>query len=144
MLGCWLGFYVYQNEQIQKIVGFEKTHFEIVIDQFDGVNFSGFVLDDKNSGGMDGTGKIIGRRSGNLVFFEKHMPENSQIINIHGERKNMDFKHPIIYYSGKFLENKCEISGSWKFKRKLEFLFGFIPLYYRPGQGTWKMTLKTE
>jgi hypothetical protein len=144
MLGNWNGFYKYRNEKIQKIVGFEKTDFEIIIDKFDGVNFSGKVKDDEKTGGMNESGEIVGKILNNKISFEKSMPKNSQIINTKGERKITDKKHPIIYYCGTLSEDKTEIIGNWKFKRKLGFILGFIPVIFRPGNGSWKMSLKTE
>lgn len=144
MLGSWKGFYKYENEKIQKIIGYEKTEFEINIDDFDGLNFSGKVNDDLKTGGMQETGKIVGKITNSKVSFEKSMPKNSLIINTKGDRKQTERKHPTIYYCGTLSSDKTEITGIWYFKRKLGFLFGFIPIIFRPGKGTWKMILKTE
>ena len=144
MLGNWNGFYLYKNEKIEKLVGFDKTNFEIIIDKFDGRNFSGIVKDDEKTGGMKETGKIIGSLVHNKIYFEKFMPRNYQIINPKGERKQNDKKHPTIYYFGILSENKTEIIGKWKFKRKLGIVFGLIPVIFRPGSGTWKMNLTAK
>jgi hypothetical protein len=141
MLGNWEGFYKYENEKIQKVVGYEETEFEIIIDDFDGRNFSGKVKDDEKTGGMKEIGIIAGEILNNKVIFEKYMPKNN-IINTKGERRQLDKKHPKIYYSGTLSENKTEIIGTWKFKKKLGFLLGIIPIIYRPANGSWKMNLK--
>lgn len=141
MLGNWKGSYKYGNEKIQKIIGYSETEFEIIIDKFDGKNFSGKVIDDEETGGMKETGEIIGRIENNKIFFEKLMPKNYQ-INVNGERKRTEEKHPKIYYSGKLSENGNKFEGNWKFNKRLVFLFYIFPIIYRPGKGTWKMELK--
>lgn len=142
MLGKWKGYYTFENERIQKIVGFEKTYFEIVIKQFDGINFDGIVNDDIKFGGMKETGKITGKIIKNVISFKKLMPKKNQINSI-GIRKKLEGKHPTLYYYGTLSENKTEIIGTWKFKRRLSFLFVIIPIIFRPGNGTWKMNLYT-
>ena len=140
MLGNWNGYYKFKNERIQQAIGFEKTNFEIIIEKFDGINFTGIVNDDIKTGGMAETGKIIGKITNNKISFQKLMPINNQ-INLQGERQNIDRKHPTLYYYGTLSENKTEIIGTWKFKRKIGLLFGIIPILFRPGNGSWKMEL---
>lgn len=41
MIGHWKGYYKFEKERIQKMIGLEKNYFEITIEKFDGVNFSG-------------------------------------------------------------------------------------------------------
>ncbi|MDI9256756.1 MULTISPECIES: hypothetical protein [Flavobacterium] len=142
MLGNWKGSYCYENDRIRKIIGYDQTEFEIVIEEFDGKTFSGKVTDDEKSGGMKETGKIIGRIENDEIYFEKSMPKNCQIININGDRKYSEKSHPIIYYSGKFSDNGNGFEGNWKFKKRLGFLFYVIPIIYSPGKGTWKMEPK--
>ena len=140
MLGNWKGYYNFENERIQKLIGFEKTNFEILIENYDGINFSGIVNDDVKTGGMEETGKIIGKIENTNISFEKLMPKHNQ-INSNGDRKNVEGKHPTLYYFGTLSENKTEIIGTWKFKKRIGFLFGIIPIYFRPGNGSWKMNL---
>lgn len=141
MLGNWKGFYKFDNEKIQKIIGHNETEFEIIIDKFDGKKFSGKVSDDEKTGGMKETGEIIGKIENNEIYFEKLMPKNYQ-IHINGERERLERKHPTIYYFGKLSNDGKKIEGSWKFKKRLGFLFHLIPIIYNPGNGTWKMELK--
>jgi hypothetical protein len=84
MIGHWKGHYTFEKEQIQKMIGFEKTYFEITIEKFDGVNFSGTVNDDIATGGMEETGKIIGKVENNKISFQKLMPigKNGQIDHL--------------------------------------------------------------
>ncbi|SNR82954.1 hypothetical protein [Flavobacterium sp. ov086] len=142
MLGNWGGYYKFENERIQKAMGFEKTNFDITIEQFDGINFNGIVNDDIKTGGMKETGRVTGKIIKNKVSFIKQMPKRIQ-INPNGERISLEGKHPTLYYSGTLSDNKTEIIGTWKFKRKIAFLFGIIPILYRPGNGSWKMELNT-
>ena len=74
MLGTWNGYYQFDNQQIQKIKGFDKTNFKIVIEKFDGCNFEGKVFDDKETGGMLGEGEIRGAIKNSIITFTKQMP----------------------------------------------------------------------
>ncbi|HEY5407385.1 MAG TPA: hypothetical protein VIJ92_09860 [Ginsengibacter sp.] len=141
MTGTWLGYYKYDNKNLQKSFGFDKTHFTIIINSFDQKCFKGNVTDDVKSGGMEDTGEIVGQIDGENISFKKLMPRKS-IIYPNGELKYLDKKHPILFYRGKFSKDKREISGEWKFKITIGLLFGFIPFPYRPGKGTWSMTLQ--
>ena len=141
MTGTWLGYYKYDNEKLQKAYGVDKTYFTITINSFDKGFFQGIVVDDIKSGGMDGIGEIIGQIEDDKISFKKFMPKKS-LIYLNGEKKYLDKKHPALYYTGTFSKDKKEISGEWKFKITLGFLFGFIPIPYRPGKGTWNMALQ--
>ncbi|MXN89655.1 hypothetical protein GR160_00300 [Flavobacterium sp. Sd200] len=141
MQGTWKGYYRYEKETIRDIVGFEQTNYTITITSFNGKNFEGIVNDDIETGGMEGTGKIIGTLIDNKITFEKFMPKASVIINTDGELKKTNKKHKTLYYSGKISDTKKEIMGTWRFNLSLILLFGFIPIIYRPGKGTWSMKL---
>ena len=141
MTGTWIGYYKYDNEQLQKASGFDKTYFTITIKSFDEKNFKGIVIEDIKSGGMKGTGEIIGVIDGEMISFKKFMPKKS-LIYPNGEYKSLDKKHPTLYYTGRFSNEKREINGEWKFKITISLLFGFIPIPYRPGKGAWSMTLQ--
>jgi hypothetical protein len=142
MIGNWKGSYKYGNEKVQKIIGYNETEFEIVIDKFDGENFSGKVKDDEATGGMKETGLIEGRIKNNTIYFEKLMPKNYQITNLKGDRKHTEKRHPKIYYFGKQSKDRNKFEGNWRFKKRLGFLFYVIPIIYSPGKGTWEMELK--
>ena len=141
MLGNWKGYYRFDNERIQKVIGYNETEFEIVIDKFDGKEFFGKVNDDEKTGGMQDTGEIIGRLENNEVYFKKLMPRNCSIA-LNGERVYSEKKHPTLYYSGLLSDDGKKIEGKWKFKRQLGFIFYIIPIIYNPGNGTWRMELK--
>ncbi|MES2543980.1 MAG: hypothetical protein V4548_03780 [Bacteroidota bacterium] len=142
MIGTWKGYYKYDNERIQKAIGFDKTNFTITIDSFDGINFQGKVNDDLTTGGMKETGDIYGKFKDGEISFKKLMPKASLIMDLEGTRKNPNKKHKPLYYCGTFSKDKNEFNGSWKFKYTIGFLFGIIPIPYRPGNGTWQMKLK--
>lgn len=91
MVGNWKGHYKFENERIQKAIGFEKTDFEIIIEKCDGINFNGIVNDDIKTGGMKETGEITGKIAKNKISFKKMMPTRHQ-INSKGERKNIEGK----------------------------------------------------
>ena len=142
MIGSWKGIYRYEDENIQKTLGFDETEFEIIIEQFDGKKFTGKVFDDENTGGMKGTGNIVGRVENNQIYFEKAMPLNCQLTS--NGLKYSEKRHPIIYYYGKLSNNGEKFEGIWKFKNKLRFLFYFIPIIYCPCKGIWKMEQKNN
>jgi len=141
MTGTWLGYYKYDNELHQKTIGFDKTNFTIIIQSFDGKNFKGIVNDDITTGGMKETGDIVGSVEGEKLSFQKFMPRET-LFNPNGERITSDKKHRTLYYSGILSNDKKEITGQWKFKIKIGFLFGLIPIPYRGGKGTWSMKLQ--
>jgi hypothetical protein len=141
MTGTWKGYYKYDNKILQKASGFDKTFFTIIVKSSDESSFEGNVIDDINTGGMQGTGDIIGKIDGEKITFKKLMPRKST-IDLKGQKNDSDGIHPTIYYSGIFSENRREINGEWKFKITIGFLFGFIPIPYRPGKGTWSMALQ--
>ena len=101
MTGTWKGYYKFDNEKLQTSSGFEKTGFTLDITFFDGKKFKGTVLDDINSGGMQGEGQISGEIKNGQVSFQKQMPLYT-IIFKNGTKQTLDRKHPIIYYFGKF------------------------------------------
>lgn len=141
MKGTWIGFYKYDKESAQKTIGFEKTPFTMIIHTFDGKEFEGFVTDDIENGGMEGEGKIVGHILNNAVAFQKHMPK-ATIAFRDGSRKIMNRKHPTIYYSGTISQDGKEMTGNWKFKTQIAFLFGIIPFPYNPNRGSWAMRLQ--
>lgn len=141
MIETWHGYYKYNNQKIQKAVGFDKTYFTITTTSSDGKIFHGTVVDDIKTGGMEGIGKIIGTIDGSSITFEKYMPKKSTIYP-NGEHKYSDEKHPTIYYKGIISEDRLEATGKWKFKITIVFLFGIIPIPYRPAKGTWSMKFK--
>ena len=60
MTGTWVGYYKFDDENHQKASGFDKTFFTITINSFDKNVFTGIVIDDTESGGMEGKGEVIG------------------------------------------------------------------------------------
>jgi|SRR5882724_1697981 len=141
MTGTWLNYYKYDKELLQKAIGFDKTNFTITILSFDENNFKGIVTDDIESGGMEGTGEIIGIVEGENISFEKLMPMRTLLYQ-NGKRKSLDKKHPTLYYTGVFSKDKKEITGRWKFKNKFVFLFGFIPTPFKSAKEIWSMRLQ--
>lgn len=140
MKGTWKGFYTYKDERVRRLIGFEKTFFEIKIDEFDGVNFSGTVQDDADSGGMEDAGTIEGKIENNRVSFVKRMPRR-QIVFSDGEQEIREENHPDIYYSGIFDTQLSKIQGKWHFKKEIIFVFLWwsFPVFYKGGKGSWEM-----
>jgi hypothetical protein len=89
---------------------------------------------------MEGQGDIIGKVEGNLVTFRKLMPKAAYIFK-DGTRTILDKKHPTIYYTGTMSQDKLTISGNWKFKWQIMFIFGIIPFPVKPYAGSWRMSL---
>lgn len=89
---------------------------------------------------MNKTGKTIGKIENNNISFEKLMPKYNQ-INSKGERKNVEGKHPTLYYRGNLSYIKLKLLELEKIKKRIRFLFGIIPIYFRPGNGSRKINL---
>ena len=140
-IGRWTGSYKYDKEINQKILGFDSTNFEIEITNVVNNTFKGVIQDDLSTGGTEGLGEIAGKVFGNKVEFIKQMPISTIIIDNKGTRKTLNKKHPKIYYTGTFSDDRKTISGSWRFKFGFIW-FGIIPIPYFPTKGTWKMNLK--
>lgn len=138
MLGNWNGYYKYDNEKFQKLVGYEKTNFTITIEAFENDRIKGSVIDDINSGGMKGKGEIEGEVHKGHIYFEKRMPFETLVIDKKGTRKITDKKHKPIIYKGELINDNV-YKGTWEFNRVWGFIFGFIPIKYSPGKGTWEM-----
>jgi hypothetical protein len=119
------------------------TNFTIVINTFEDGNFEGFVNDDITTGGMKEMGIIIGNISGNMIKFKKYMPQES-LIDVNGNHFYTGKKHKTLYYSGELSADKTQIKGKWKFNYSIAFLFGVLPIPFRPGTGTWGMTYKAR
>ncbi len=141
MIGTWNGYYQFDNQQIQKIKGFDKTNFKIVIEKFDGCNFEGKVFDDIETGGMSGEGEISGTYKNTTISFTKQMPIQTLIDLKTGEKYQTDKKHAPLFYKGTKI-NSDQFVGEWKFKYKIYSIFGLIPILYRPAKGKWEMTFE--
>lgn len=139
MTGKWLGFYQYNHQEAQRLNGFERTFFIINIQSFDGENFKGTVQDDVDTGGMKEEGIVEGYVEGNNVFFIKLMPVHGVLNNGSQRLIKKKEKHPTLYYTGTFSNDKKELTGQWKFRYSIFLLWGFIPVPYRPGKGEWGM-----
>lgn len=137
MQGNWDGFYKYDNPDFQKATGFEQTNFKLNIQKSEGNTFEGTVNDDQATGGMQGTGRIVGTLRGNKVSFRKYMPYGRE-IDLEGNHYSTGKPHAILYYSGTLSKDKQHASGRWKFSYKIHMLFGMLPIPYRPGMGTWE------
>jgi hypothetical protein len=144
MRGTWQGYYTYNNPKMRKHVGFEKTYFTIEIHSFDGITFGGNVTEDLANGGMPGTGYVIGTLNNLSLTFQKLMPMYSAIVIKNGARRKEDKQHNTLYYKGILSADGKTASGTWKFKRVIILVFGFIPVPYNPGSGTWSMQLAED
>jgi len=138
MLGKWNGYYKYDNKKLQKLISHEQTNFTITIDFFEDDIIKGAVIDDIKSGGMHGIGEIEGEVHKEFIYFEKRMPFESIITDMKGTRKTTENKHKPIFYQGKLISDNV-YQGTWEFNKVWGFIFGIIPIKYRPGKGTWEM-----
>lgn len=139
--GRWSGHYTFDNQEHNKIRGFEFTKFDIDIVNVDNDNFSGKVQDDLSTGGTEGIGDITGKVNGDKVEFIKQMPVMTVLVDKKGTRKTFNKKHRKLYYSGTFSADKKSIGGSWRFKFGFVFL-GIIPVPMVTSKGTFTMTLQ--
>ena len=139
MKGKYRGYYRYDNERIRNYIGFEKTFFDIEIEEENNTNFRGMVQDDKVSGGQEGFGIIIGTIDGASISFTKQMSTASS-FGQGGKVNTYHTKGPKIYYSGVKTPNGS-YRGVWKIK--FGFIFnGIIPTPVLPTTGEWEMQEK--
>jgi hypothetical protein len=140
-VGKWTGHYSFNNENINKIRGFEKTLFEFEILNVNGNVFNGKIKDDLNTGGMEGIGEIAGKIMGNKIDFIKTMPIMTLLVDKKGTRKMLNKKHRPIYYTGQFSSDGQMVSGTWRFKFGLIWI-GLFPIPVIPSIGIWSMSRK--
>ena len=141
MVKKWKGSYNYDSQKAQELIGHPCTFFTIEMEIFENDTLKGIVIDDLKTGGMKGTGEVTGEIFRNSIYFEKRMPHNSMLDLRKGRREFPDKKHPVIIYEGELKSNN-KYEGTWCFEKKWAFLFGFIPIKYSPGKGTWEMELE--
>lgn len=137
----WKGSYKYDSQKAQRLIGHPRTFFTIEMEIFENDTLKGTVKDDPKTGGMDGMGEISGEIYKDSIYFEKQMPHNAILDFRQGRRVFPDKKHPVIIYLGQ-LKSENKYQGTWNFEKKWAFLFGFIPIKYSPGKGTWEMELE--
>jgi len=139
--GVWNGTYQYAIPDEFKDDKMIDVKFTITIDKVNGNTFTGTVQDDLSTGGTAGIGIIEGKFDNKTIRFTKNMPIRTRIINEALDRNiNEDKKHPTLFYEGQFSRNKQAINGLWKFKKRVVFWKGFIPLYISVGHGTFTMS----
>jgi hypothetical protein len=139
MAGTWKGTYTYSIPEEYKDEKMEEVEFVIKIDKVSGNRFEGTVEDNQKTGGTPGIGIIKGRFSEYEVYFEKDMPINCR-IELDGTRTiNEQQKHPTIIYEGEFSRSKQQISGKWRFKKKVLIWKWTIPFWVTPADGNFRM-----
>lgn len=141
-IGHWSGFFKFNNQNMTKARGFERTFFDLEIVSINGNEFSGRVQDDKATGGMEGLGEVVGRIEGDRIEFVKTMPKMTLIVDQKGTRKTLDKKHRPIYYSGQISNDGQSAKGTWRFKFGIIWM-GIIPMPMPRSSGTWEMTKKS-
>ena len=138
--GLWTGYYKFNSADVQKLSGFDRTDFEITIQNVEKNNFTGIVKDNLETGGTEGIGEIKGTIFGNQIKFVKQMPVMTIIVDKKGTRKILNRKHRPIFYSGIISTDGKFISGDWKFKFGFIW-FGLLPIPVPSNKGTWEMKL---
>jgi hypothetical protein len=141
MIGKWIGWYEFDDARVQLLTANMKSRYTIFIDTLTGNSFSGSVQDDPDSSMMHEVGKIEGFLKGDKIYFKKLMPVSYE-LDATGKQIKKDKPHPPIYYEGVIDGSRTKAKGTWFFKRTIGFMFGFIPIPYRPGRGTWEMELE--
>lgn len=91
----------------------------MIIDKFDGENFSGTVTDYDDENGTGRAGVVEGKIFGAEIQFVNKM---TMLIGITptGRRTELNRKHNLIYYSGKLLSDNT-YEGTWKIKAGIRF-----------------------
>jgi hypothetical protein len=141
MIGKWIGWYEYDDVRAQLLTAAFKSGYIIIIESFDGHAFAGSVKDDPKTSPMHDEGKVEGRVDGSKIYFKKLMPKTHE-LDSRGNFKIANKPHPAIYYEGTIDKSQMTAKGNWFFKKTIGFMFGFIPIPFRPGKGTWEMKLE--
>lgn len=139
MGGTWSGTYTYNIPEALKDERTKEVEFTINIHNVIKNSFKGTVEDNLKTGGSPGIGSIEGRFFDSYVRFEKKMPFNARIEKDGSHTINENKKHPTIIYEGEFSRSKNKIHGAWRFKKKLFFWKGIIPLWVSIGNGKFEM-----
>ncbi|WP_028980272.1 hypothetical protein [Sporocytophaga myxococcoides] len=138
--GKWKGTYYYNIPKEISDIEVGHVDFVITILSVKRSEFEGTVEDNIEMGGTPGIGKIKGRCTDTHIYFEKFMPVYG-FIKRNGEHHiDHNKKHPVLIYEGLFSQNKRNITGSWKFKKRLVFWKGIIPMFISTGNGSFVMT----
>jgi len=137
MKGNWKGTYRYLSTRVPEELLRLEIPFNIRIEEFDGMRFSGRIEDDTTNGGMEGIGRITGRINDETIEFIKEMPRQSAYLP-DGTRIVEDKPHRKIYYSGKIAGNSAE--GIWKFKFGIGKVNNRWAIFPR-SKGTWQMKM---
>jgi hypothetical protein len=135
MKGTWIGTYKHESKRIPESKRNQITMFKIVITEFDGINFSGEVEDDVDTGGTRGKGIIEGQIINGKITFVKKMPIQTYLLP-DGSLKEENQPHRKIYYSGTF--DNDSIKGTWKFKFGIGKINNKLALFL-PIKGKWEM-----
>jgi hypothetical protein len=139
MTGDWSGTYTYNIPDEFKDEKTKEVEFTIKINKVVGKRFEGIVQDNLETGGTPGIGSIQGEFSEYEASFEKNMPILCKIELDGTHTIEKDKKHPTILYEGEFSRSKKQISGNWRFKKKVLIWKGIIPFWVTPGHGNFKM-----
>ena len=139
MLGEWKGTYYYNIPE--EFSGIKVNHVEFVIDinTVRGSEFKGTVVDNTSMGGTPGVGKIKGWYTDTHIYFEKLMPVYGYIKRNGEHRIDQNKEHPVLIYEGTFSKEEKNVTGTWRFKKRLVFWKGFIPMFVSTGNGTFVM-----
>jgi hypothetical protein len=141
MLGYWKGKYMYDDARVQKFIGHKFTNFSIQIKEFSGSQFSGSVVDDAATGGMDGEGEITGDLIDGRIKFIKKMKRLAIIVGGGKKHRTFNQKHPDLLYSGTLSSDGRRASGTWSSTKKWVW-FLIFPIPLRRLTGTWTMELE--
>lgn len=142
VIGKWKGYYAYKLQYLADIAGAEKTYFTIDITEMQSGKFSGIVLDDVTTGGMEEVGKISGELDGGLVYFKKYMPVRST-FTADGKVEKMNRPHPVIHYKGEYFPLEKKMQGTWKIKGGL-FFYKRRLYINRATTGVWEMSMTDQ
>ena len=110
--GDWIGFYTYDkgyNISDRQL----RIPFRLTIER--GINeFVGRIYEESDYGGIDDEILIKGRQNGDEIEFTKHytlehfVDENDELNSIESDNPT------IVYYKGKFDNEKKKFSGQWE------------------------------
>lgn len=134
------GYFTFDKKEYNNIRGHLNTCFELSIKEINNDKFSGTIIEDSKTGGIEGEGFIEGYISDNNIYFIKKMPYLTILASVNKTKMYQNKKHPEILYQASFDSVNNLIRGIWKTKFKIIW-FGVFPIPFFPSKGSWQIEL---
>ncbi|MGV0924541.1 hypothetical protein [Empedobacter tilapiae] len=134
------GYFTFDKKEYNHLRGYLNTYFELSIKEINNDKFSGTIIEDSKTGGIEGVGTVEGYIHQNNIYFIKRMPYLAVLTSVNKIKTYRNKKHPEILYQGSFDNVNNVIKGIWKTKFTIIW-FGVLPIPFFPSKGSWQMEL---